>query len=257
MGLTVRVAARTQGGPAKSRNEDAIGINGHLRAVATGRVLEFEGNLEQGVVCVIADGAGGHPAADHASRMVVERLMLSADRLTSSEGLGQAIIETDRVLRDAMLDRRELQGMGSTVAAVSLTDEEILIGNVGDSSILEIDRQGILALSVADNPERPDWLPEERAVTGLTQMLGGNGVTSVEPHLARYPIEEGLRLLICSDGLTDAVAEDDISRVVRDPAVHQTFLIDALFESALAAGAADDISIILASIVNQAEAVRL
>ena len=245
--LVACVAARTRSGTRKAANEDAIGFAGAVSVMASGSLIELEANIDGGIVCLLADGAGGHPGGDHASRIVVEYILAQADnRLRSSEELGRAISSAHLELRRVMATNQQWDGMGSTVAVLSLSVGGAVIGNVGDSSIFEIDSQGLVTLSVADNPPRPPWMPAGRPITGLTQMLGGpDAAAQVEPHLGRFPLEAGMRLLMCSDGLTDALGEDEIDSIIRRGFGRDTPLVDALIESATAQGATDDISVVL------------
>lgn len=246
--LVAQLVARTQAGPDKERNEDSIGVAGHTRVVSTGGTLAVEGEIQRGLLCVVADGAGGHPAADQASRLVVSHLLAKAVDLHSSKGLEDAIVNADRELHRVMGTRSDWRGMGSTVAVLVLSPEGVLTANVGDSVIFEADRQGLVLLSVADNPARPAWAPRGPA-TQLTQMLGGPDVSaSVRPHLARYPLEPGMRFLLCSDGLREDLTESEIDSIVTTSTGPATDLVDALVEHAVRNGARDDISVIVVTV---------
>lgn len=247
--LVARLTARTQVGVGKTRNEDSIGFAGKLSVIWSGRTVELQGDVSRGVMCVVADGAGGHPAGDQASRLVVAEMLKRWAEVRSSEQLDEAIVRTHRELHEAMKADQDRQGMGSTVAVLSLAPQGVFTGNVGDSGIFEIDPQGILALSVADNPRRAAGEKSGSSRATLTQILGGPaGMAAPRPHLGRYPIEGGMRFLVCSDGLTNALPETDIGVLVHDPARCDVEIIDALVESAIAAGAEDDVSVILATV---------
>ncbi len=251
---SVRVTGRTHPGIGKAHNEDSIGIAGKTQVTSMGDLLAAVADISAGVTCVIADGAGGHPAADQASRIVTEHLLNKAGELRSSESVEEAILDADRRLRRAMNEHPEWLGMGSTVAALLLSLEGVLIANVGDSAVFEIDDEGLVQLSVADHPTRPDWVPSERAATQLTQMLGGPEATAeVRPHLARYPLEPGMRFLLCSDGLTSAVTEDGIASIVLAAKQTAHELVDALVETAQRNGSRDDISVILVAVTGRTE----
>lgn len=249
--LVARVTARSQAGVGKPRNEDAIGFGGELSVVWRGRALELTGELSQGVMCIVADGAGGHPAGDQASRIVVARLLKRWTAVRSSEQLEEVIVDAHGGLQEAMRADDERQGMGSTVAVLCLAPEGVFTGNVGDSGIFEIDPQGVLALSVADNPQPAG--ENSPSSTTLTQILGGPaGMAAPRPHLGRYPLEDGMRFLVCSDGLTTALSETDIDALVCNRAHRDGEVVDALIEAAIGAGAADDISVVLATVAGGA-----
>ena len=130
--LVASVAARTRSGARKASNEDAIGFAGEVSVMASGSVIELEANVDGGIMCLVADGAGGHPGGDQASQIVVEHILAQAERLRSAEELGRAISSAHHELCRVMATNQHWHGMGATVAAVSLrTCLTSVVGGVG------------------------------------------------------------------------------------------------------------------------------
>lgn len=108
--------------------------------------------------------------------------------------------------------------MGTTVAGVVFSGREALVFNVGDSRAYSIQPGGLVQLS------RDDTLFGRRVGSrmhshALTQSLGGTTKPqSLQPHIKRMPLEENEALLLCSDGLTDLLEEDEIIGIlIRHP----------------------------------------
>ncbi len=105
--------------------------------------------------------------------------------------------------------------MGTTVAGLVLLPEQALAFNVGDSRVYRITGDGLSRVSVDDSPPLP---PGQRTTSMVTQTLGGSlGLTYVEPHVRAAPLAAGDRYLVCSDGLTDPVPEEELAELLARP----------------------------------------
>ena len=191
---------------------------------------------------VIADGMGGHEAGNVASRVVLDAIG-ELIRDASSESSVSTMLEiANRRLFEAMYAIGGRPGMGTTVVGAVLSDREALVFNVGDSRAYVFRRGELVQLS------RDDTLNVSRGTLrnrshALTQSLGGSTKPqSLRPHFRRIPLEDHDTLLLCSDGLTDMIEEDEIAGILirhpENPAEH-------LVAAALDAGGEDNITVVV------------
>jgi len=227
---------------------------------------------------VVADGMGGHAAGEVASRITVESMQefiaASDDATDSSWPFGQAGSRTpsagtrltaavekanEKVMR-AVASRPELKGMGTTVVAALIDGDRATLVHVGDSRAY-LYRDGELRRLTDDH----SWV-QEQVNAGIlsedeakshplknvvTRALGGSPHVSVD--LIEVPLRTGDRFLLCSDGLTGMVADEEIheffqSEPVPEPAVRR--LVDLANER----GGIDNITVIVVDVLHDASA---
>lgn len=211
-------------------------------------------------VFAVADGMGGHSAGDIASGAVVGRLAEAAE--TNSVF---TVTEIERALELATDDIERLAGsteygVGTTVtgAALALANDEpwFLVFNVGDSRVYTLDGNELHRVtvdhSVVQELVDAGFLHEDDAATHpdsnvITRAVGFN--VRAEPDYARVHVRAGLRLLVCSDGLTREVGDAGIRMHLAaklDPGETAAALIDA----ALAGGGRDNITAIVVDVLD-------
>lgn len=223
--------AATNVGLVRKLNEDAYLTSAQdtLHASAS-----WEGPLQQDGWALVADGMGGHAAGEVASELAVQCLASVLSRLCTAEEVTAAIETANLALFDAMRVHAELAGMGTTIAGVRLLGEFALVFNAGDSRIYHEVGGALKQLS------------EDHVVGGymLTKCLGGASVSApVEPFVLTVAMLKGSRLLLCSDGVTDELADSDIQELVQGPRP-----ADAIVASALAAGGRDNATAVVISV---------
>lgn len=195
---TVRVVVATSR-HARSRNEDAIGVGGWALHGDHPDPLEITVPIgpNRPVAIAVADGMGGHPDGDRAARIAVEQLTRPAPPGESTE-ITDAFRRADTAIRIAAADRS--RGMGCTAATLSLgIDGCSTIANVGDVRVYRILDGYLGQLTVDDRPSGA-------ASSAVTRCLGGYAPTTAEVHLHHLEWRPGDRLVLCTDGLHDAVA---------------------------------------------------
>jgi protein phosphatase len=243
------MAAFSHVGSVRSRNEDAIAMDGEQ--VADGQLLTMI--LPPGPHrLVLADGLGGHARGDVASLLVAKRL--SEASLDCLESCLEAIRSVNQALYSEMQRDPSLLGMGSTVAGAVVLDDHIYWFNVGDSRIY-LFRNNVLRLISVDHIPVWDTMEERGRSHLLTQCLGG-GYSAVEvtPAIGRADFNADDTLLLCSDGLTDVVDDTIIARVLGDrPTTSAAARI--LVERALHEGGPDNVSVLIVG-PNQGSASR-
>ncbi len=186
---------------------------------------------------VVADGMGGHKAGEVASQMVVDALQKhmqkikggsKADDITYADGtlskeanhLVAGIHQANQAVHKRSQSSTAYQGMGSTVSAVYLTDENLIVSNVGDSPIYLIREGAVETISVLHTwaAEHAAIAPEGSKPLGkqfqhmLTQAMGV--AETVKPDTREIPMLKGDIVVICSDGLSDNVSPEEIRDIV-------------------------------------------
>jgi PPM family protein phosphatase len=234
--LRLRVGAVTDVGRVRGHNEDAFLVDDELGLIA------------------VADGMGGHQAGEVASATALEALRAA---VTSGEPIRDAVHLANHAVYDKSTTDDRLHGMGTTLTAGTLAaGGTLLLGHVGDSRAYLL-RDGELRRVTTDHS-----LVEELIQAGeitaaeaesdprrsmITRTIG------VEPEVEVdvYPLQlaRGDRLLICSDGLTGMVAEDDISTVLQDEA-DPTAAAHALVTLANEGGGIDNITVLVVDAVD-------
>jgi serine/threonine protein phosphatase PrpC len=209
-------------------------------------------------IFAIADGMGGHLAGDLASAAVVSRLA----EARSSDFLDPDVIEealefaTDDI--EIISDGSEL-GVGTTVTGAVLTMHGgapcFAIFNIGDSRVYRYERNELVQVTV--DHSLVEQLVEAGVITRAQahNHPEGNVITRAvgfqsqpTPDYWLLPLKPGLRLLICSDGLTGEL-EDERIRLNMSAGLSAGETASALVDAALAAGGRDNVSVIVVDVI--------
>ena len=213
---------------------------------------ETSGNLPN--LLVVADGMGGHRAGDFASRFTVEVLaeeVQNSKETHPEQILGNAIqTANERLMEEAAKDSR-LEGMGTTLVAATILDHVLYFANVGDSRLYLINkeiRQLSKDHSMVEEMVRLGGLTEEEAKHHpdkniITRAMGVKD--KVEPDFFEYRLKGGDTILMCSDGLTNMVDDDEIFQIVKS-ARDIVEAVETLIQRANENGGSDNIGIVLA-----------
>ena len=212
----MQVAARTEIGHVRSRNEDALLVAGEERMLA------------------VCDGLGGHPCGDIASATAVESLRQSAAKAAvSADDLVAALRAAhEAVLEAAGENPDERAGMATTAVVATVGDGSVRVAHVGDSRCYQLDGDGGI-----------QQVTQDHGMGGyITQALGLD--RGVEPDLVELETPAGSRLLLCSDGLSNMVDEAGIGSLLGEGDAQQA--CDALVEAALGNGGIDNVTVVVA-----------
>ena len=203
---------------------------------------------------VVADGMGGHRAGDFASRFTVEVLAEEVQNCKETHPetiLGNSIqAANERLLEEAEKDNR-LEGMGTTLVAATIMDHVLYFANVGDSRLYLINkeiRQLSKDHSMVEEMVRLGGLTEEEAKHHpdkniITRAIGVK--QKVEPDFFEYRLKGGDIILMCSDGLTNMVDDDEIFQIVKS-ARDIVEAVESLIQRANENGGSDNIGVVLA-----------
>lgn len=241
-GALTSFGSRTDIGCLRDHNEDSLVVTPPLFAVA--------------------DGMGGHAAGEVASEIAVRVLSELAPEHPDGEVLGRAIEEANRAVIQAAREGRGRQGMGTTMTAAMLEGERLVIAQVGDSRAYLLHQGKLQQLTrdhslMADMIEAGQLTPEEARThpqrSVITRALGSDA--HLHPDIYEINVETGDRLLICSDGLSGMIFDDQIEntlRRVQDPQRCASQLVN----EAIAAGGHDNVTVIVADVTGYAEVRR-
>ena len=242
--LTLQVTAITHQGKVRTHNEDTIVVDRWICGDSMEIPRQSAHGFEKASLVLVADGMGGHVGGREASRLAAEAMVSQIPSDTSAAGVVGALRKANSELFAAANEDPALKGMGTTVAGIVVMPERTLWFNVGDSRVYSVREEFLRQLSVDDVPAGAG-----PGSSRITQSLGGAYLyLEVDPHVGSVSTRPGRRFMLCSDGLTDAVPLEKVESVL---AKNDLDLVSELLEFALAAGAADNVSIVLASVHGQ------
>jgi serine/threonine protein phosphatase PrpC len=240
--------AFTHQGRVRVSNEDTIAVGDWITRAPMATPAVLEHTVAAPLICLVADGMGGHAAGEVASRTVAERLSRRAAEATDEVAITQLLHEANDELFGLMNESPVWYGMGTTVAGMAITPSGIIVFNVGDSRVYRIEAGVLVQLSTDDTPgpKLPDGRTAVYPSSIISQVLGGYGPAEpgeqIEPHVLNEPLADGARYLICSDGLTDLLERPAIEELLNEDDQGSAA---ALFAAAMAQGGDDNISLIL------------
>jgi serine/threonine protein phosphatase PrpC len=218
---------------------------------------------------VVADGMGGHAAGEIASKVAVESINefvcltggdeeitwpFGLDENISYDGnrLKTAIRYANRKVLEATKEKSEYEGMATTVAAVLVDGDTANLGHVGDSRVYLV-RDGEITQLTSDHSWvneqiqsgviSPDQARTHPLRNVVTRALGGKPDLQVD--MQQHKAKAADILLLCSDGLTTMITDEDIARVVREAGGDVEKAAQALVASANAKGGEDNITVLL------------
>lgn len=209
------------------------------------------GNLPN--LFIVADGMGGHNAGDFASKLTVETLLNEiADSFERNpvKILSKAIATANDVIRKKASETPDMEGMGTTLVAATCMGKYLQIANVGDSRLYVVGkeiRQITKDHSLVEEMVRIGTISHSEARNHpdkniITRAIGA--AVEVEPDFFTVELEEGDVVLMCSDGLTNMLDDEEIRMILskgRDIVEQAQALVDA----ANANGGRDNISVVL------------
>jgi len=209
---------------------------------------------------VLADGMGGHAAGEVASQLMVEHLEHldrdpeDADMLAL---LGAAAEDGNASIEASVAEHPEQAGMGTTLTATMFNGRELGLIHVGDSRGYLLRKGELRQLTVDDTfvqslvndgklaPEDVSSHPQKSLI--LKAYTG----RAVEPHLELIQVQPGDRILLCSDGLSDPVTQQTIQLALGDGTPEMA--ANRLIELALRSGGPDNVTVVVAEVVEAAE----
>lgn len=203
---------------------------------------------------LVADGMGGHKAGDYASRCAIETIV---EFVASSQDnavvtvLEKAIHRANNVVCTRSKEDEALNGMGTTVVAATIQDGRLCVANVGDSRLYVINNREIRQItrdhSLVEEMVRMGGLKREQARSHpdkniITRAIGVQ--ENVDIDFFNVKLEKGDIILMCSDGLTNMIEDEEIRMILqgqRDLVEKAESLVNAANNN----GGKDNIAVVL------------
>jgi serine/threonine protein phosphatase PrpC len=266
--LAFEFGAASHRGHVRTNNED------HYAVVRRHRTSELVlTNLEpQGVTLaddssfaiIVADGMGGARFGEFASRLALHRMFEVAQQATSwvmkftskealqiRERVDAYVQAIQATMRDSIAADPQLSGMGTTWTSAHLMPPHALVVHIGDSrayllhsgELRQITHDETMAQAFIDTGLDPDSVKRFRHI--LLNSLGGER-DKVTAQIHHVHLAAGDRLVLCTDGLTNMVADEEIAKILQQISAPQA-ACDQLIALALDNGGRDNITVIVAA----------
>jgi len=246
--MRLKVGAATSVGRVRPINEDA-----------------FLARAEQGLF-VVCDGMGGAAAGEVASQLAVETIgaALSGNRaageprpgyLARTSQLGRAIEDANRAIFERARRNSEHAGMGTTVVGAWIDDGILSVAHVGDSRAYLSNQSGFEGVtsdhSLVEAQVRAGLIDREQSLQSehqnvLLRALGRDPDVDVE--LNEVTVAPGDRLLLCSDGLSRMVADEELAGALEQFRGNPQGACDHLIAAANDKGGPDNITVIVVEV---------
>jgi protein phosphatase len=238
MPLTLRYAALSDVGRVRKNNEDA--------GYASSRII------------VLADGMGGMVAGELASSITVQTIRRVDDTLEADilEVLAGAVQRANDRLSDLVEADPSLEGMGTTLTAIMTDGDRLALVHVGDSRAYRL-RDGQLRQISRDHTFVQSLVDEGRITSAearvhphrsvLIRALDGR--QEIEPDLSIIDAIAGDRLMLCSDGVSDYLTDDQIGELLGAETIDMAAV--ELVRASLTAGSADNVTCVVADVMDE------
>lgn len=249
----MRIAFKSDVGKNRSINEDYV---------------DWFTNISGQPLMILCDGMGGHRAGDVASEMAVSHMgqAWKDTSFTSSEAVSvwllNAVQTVNSLIFQKSLDFVDLDGMGTTLTAAAYVKGQLVLAHVGDSRgylyrnfqlkqltedhslVNELRKSGELTDEEARNHPQRNY---------ITRAVGVKEKIQVD--LTSVPVVTNDMLLLCSDGLSSVLDDEDLQKVLKGwmPIEEK---VDTFINQANEAGGPDNISVLIASFENGEEGQR-
>ena len=203
---------------------------------------------------IVADGMGGHKAGDKASSLAVNRFVELARETGKAfpfEAMKRIILQVNKEVYQLSLEQPAYEGMGTTFVMVTVLEGKAYIMNIGDSRCYFYDgslRQITLDHSLVEEMVRAGELRPEESRNHpqkniITRAVGV--ADDVEPDFFLADCPEGSRILLCSEGLSNMVDDEDLSAFLAMDLTEEE-LVRKCIDEALFFGGLDNITVVAA-----------
>lgn len=209
------------------------------------------GNLPN--LFLVADGMGGHKAGEYASKFTVETIVSSVEATKETEPvtiMKEAVTKANELLIEEAKSDEGKTGMGTTVVVATILDSKLYVANVGDSRLYLVNHEisqitrdhslveEMVRLGEMDKSEAKDH-PDKNVIT---RAIGA--IPEVAIDFFEVTLEPEDTILMCSDGLTNMIDDEDIKKII----LSQRDIVETaekLIETANENGGKDNITVVV------------
>ena len=233
---TLMWGARSDVGCVRSHNEDSY--------------------LVQSPLFCVCDGMGGHAAGEVASSLAVETIAKTSPNAADPALLAASVEAANAAIIEAAANGLGKSGMGCTATCAYIEGNTIAIAHVGDSRAYLLHEGTLIRVTrdhsyVEELVDAGEITADEARVhpnrSVITRALGSDPAMYAD-HF-QLNIEEGDRLILCSDGLSSMVPDGDIETIASQSSTAQ-ICTDNLVDAALAAGGGDNVTVVVVDVVD-------
>ncbi|MDE6853069.1 MAG: Stp1/IreP family PP2C-type Ser/Thr phosphatase [Lachnospiraceae bacterium] len=206
---------------------------------------------------IVADGMGGHKAGDYASKLCVEQMVESIEKSEHKTPVSlfeEAVDAANGAVYSESQEHEEYEGMGTTLVACTMQEDTLYVANIGDSRLYLLRDDDIIQItedhSLVEEMVKQGNITESEARVHpqkniITRAVGID--QSVQADFFEVEIYQNDIVMLCSDGLSNMVEDEDIEYIVK----HSKSLQDAgetLVARANENGGSDNITVVLAKV---------
>ena len=212
--------------------------------------------LVQSPLFCVCDGMGGHAAGEVASSIAVETIAKTAPQAADPARLAAAVEAANAAVIEAALNGLGKPGMGCTATCAYIENDMLAIAHVGDSRAYLLHEGTLIRVTrdhsyVEELVDAGEITADEARVhpnrSVITRALGSDPAMYAD-HFTLH-IEEGDRLILCSDGLSSMIPDSDIENIATQSSTAQ-ICVDNLVDAALAAGGHDNVTVVVVDLVD-------
>ena len=240
MSIALRYAARSDVGLVRSNNQDSAYAGSHL--------------------LVVADGMGGHAGGDVASSVAIGRLAALDSETPASDivaTLEESVLEANQEILRRARDEPQLRGLGTTITALLRAEGKFALAHIGDSrayllrdeETVQITKDHTFVQRLLDEGRLTEDEAERHPQRSVLMRVLGDVDADPELDLSLRAAHAGDRWLLCSDGLSGLVSLDTNAATLKD-IEDPGECADALVQLALKGGGPDNITCIVADVVD-------
>ena len=206
---------------------------------------------------IVADGMGGHRAGDYASRLCVNKIIEAVENtsmVTPISIFDEAIEYANRAVYGEAADNEEYEGMGTTLVGAVLYDKTLYVANIGDSRLYVLSdtlRQITEDHSLVEEMVKNGEIRKEEARSHPNKNIITRALGTSETVVADYfelELQEKDIILMCSDGLTNMVEDDEIAHILKEYQEDLKGAAEKLVACANEYGGKDNMAIVLVQI---------
>ena len=211
----------------------------------------------------VCDGMGGHAAGEVASAIAVETIAKTGPKTADATQLGAAVEAANAAIIEAAVNGVGRPGMGCTATAAVIEGTTLAIAHVGDSRAYLLHEGTLIRVTrdhsyVEELVDAGEITADEARVhpnrSVITRALGSDPAMYADHFTLN--VEEGDRLILCSDGLSSMIPDGEIERVAQQSSTAQ-ICTDNLVDAALAAGGGDNVTVVVVDITDDGRAREL
>jgi serine/threonine protein phosphatase PrpC len=229
----IEIAAFTDRGKVRKRNEDALVVGQWVCQSQYGATVLLRSRAP--LVAAVADGLGGHPDGDVASRLAAAEIGAMSPWWETPQDITRSLGAVHRTVR-AEGERRGGR-MGTTIAGLHIGEHALHVFNVGDSAVYRVRADAMELLSTDDSYRDAQGLPTH----SLRQAVGTRDKPPTA-HIRELPAAQG-RFLVCSDGVSSYLGAEALLHSCAVPDLVDA--AEALLAAVSSVGAPDNYSLLL------------